>query len=1184
MQPSDQRTTYHPTTASNSDPRIQPPSRSVSTSSKRTSRIHHSPLTSVLAPGKAQVPQPTTQFVTSPPSRLKLRKEGERKSDHSSRSSLNRIISAHPPSSPAPNSISSNRTSPNASSFDPGTREPTSSIEPNPSPSKAQQTTRASTQDLDLNLKESSQGPSESQRRRSSMAKRTTWLPSWSSSNMQPTSPNEHDNSRSGSQIPSTSSSSKKISNVIDSPPGQKIQSDSTPVDNPNDVHHSSQDSITNSPPAPVRPSTWFGFSNKVSDEPVPSQPEDKLDISPVSTAKHSQDGSHDASIEPTYPPAPTTQPQQPYLSRWYPSILTSASATHDAPISTERSTRVPSGDLIDTKSPSTAPPHTVPPDRPPSTPTKDPPPPQETEASKAEVALSTKSSRTSWWGWNNPSSSGFPLPTTSETHSVSDSEEPSVIDASSLEVPEVQTTPTINNPNNQTYTSRVGSWVYSWYDNQSALSGNQNGSDQPQPSSHDDTLEEAPTETTPNLRTSNISDLIPNPVSESIPDNSRGWAGMFSTRRVIPARDIDEERKSVETMEIGSSGSGSEDPSAIDSTRVSQPPVASTLLSRIPSLRRKEPAGPNLSTGSVKHIKMATDADLMRQDPTIQPSSSFTSRYWRTSTPQTQAQQSLHHPNPDTESEPPKSEIHRPLTDSTLPSPKISMINGKARATIPNLILPTFEDTFMHPPRSFLPKSMMNNKLKKTIDLVQAYVFAVPPTLSDPTKLETDQQTKDRMIQEVFQKNKHISTRLPKSLETLGISSQERLKRIQKVSVIGIHGWFPGPWLESLIGKPTGTSEKFSTMMGNALRDYLEKEMNGSLNQEFITLMPLEGDGKVDKRVDNLYNELYKRQDWVNALHESDAIFVVAHSQGSIVSCKLLERLIRMDGISAEKVMLLCMCGIWSGPFMGLNNSYTFQPVLKLLEGPAAHELFEFQDPRSKASRSVLASMNFCLSSGIKILLVGSLNDQVVPLYSALYNSISHPSILRSIFIDPEVYRSTDFLTNLITFCQRLKNSGLSDHGLQNHLSDVLVGSLSGVGHSSVYEDKDVYDLAIRYFFETSSPLESPTYLSQEFIESQSKANQSRRLPSSLLEIDLSFSPKEKPNPYLLTWSLRGLIDDKLIEKLFEKDLKRLRVEFGEWRPVSKGLKELKMRLEPLKIDSMVVERGMEMSTEEEV
>lgn len=92
-------------------------------------------------------------------------------------------------------------------------------------------------------------------------------------------------------------------------------------------------------------------------------------------------------------------------------------------------------------------------------------------------------------------------------------------------------------------------------------------------------------------------------------------------------------------------------------------------------------------------------------------------------------------------------------------------------------------------------------------------------------------------------------------------------------------------------------------------------------------------------------------------------------------------------------------------------------------------------------------------------MLLVGSLNDQVVPLYSALYTSLGHPSILRAVFVDSAVFYSSDFLTNLIVFCQRLRNAGLSDHGLQNHLSEALIGTLSGVGHSSVYEDRDVFE-----------------------------------------------------------------------------------------------------------------------------
>ncbi|KAG0150374.1 hypothetical protein CROQUDRAFT_38547 [Cronartium quercuum f. sp. fusiforme G11] len=772
------------------------------------------------------------------------------------------------------------------------------------------------------------------------------------------------------------------------------------------------------------------------------------------------------------------TKPQQRRTSRWYPRILasdttisTSTKETYsvqaDRP-STDFNTTANTSkqDVSTTRSGSPGGPSCSAPDEPAPVVGVEPP-------SGSDRALSTASdTQSSWWGWGRPVNLETRA-SASSTRSAHESTDASLVDASSLQTQEIQTTPSLNDSNPQTYVARVGSWVYSWYDNGvpvSSLSPNDSAPNSSQPGS-----------------TNQLSDLIPNPISESIPTNSRGWAGMFSTRRVIPARDVDEERKSVETMEIELTSSSPED------------------------------LGPT--------------------------------------------QQSTRKSEPEAQSEPPKAEIHQPLTDSSLPLSRISIVNGKARATIPNLVLPSFEDTFMHPPRSFAPKSATNNKLKQTIDLVQAYIFSSPP-ISPEVELE-DLHTRERQIRELFHRNSHISVRLPKPLEVLGVDKKERLKALGKVVVIGIHGWFPGPWLETVIGKPTGTSAKFANMMGSSLQEYVEGHLGGSLNQEFLTLIALEGDGTVDKRVDRLYKELYKRQDWVHSIHAADAIFVVAHSQGSIVSCKLLERLIKMDGVSGEKVMLLCMCGIWNGPFMGLNNSYAFQPVLKLLEGPAAHELFEFQDPRSRASQSVLASLNFCLSTGIKMLLVASLNDQVVPLYSALYNSISHPSILRAVFIDSAVFYSTDFLTNLITFCQRLRNAGLSDHGLQNHLSEAVIGSLSGVGHSTVYEDRDVFNLAVRYFFETSSPLESPTWVEEPARKGRARR---KRLPLSLTQVDSSFFPKERQNPFLLPWALRGLMDDRLVQMLFGRELKRLRAEFDDWKPVTKVLKELKMRLEPLK------------------
>lgn len=61
--------------------------------------------------------------------------------------------------------------------------------------------------------------------------------------------------------------------------------------------------------------------------------------------------------------------------------------------------------------------------------------------------------------------------------------------------------------------------------------------------------------------------------------------------------------------------------------------------------------------------------------------------------------------------------------------------------------------------------------------------------------------------------------------------------------------------------------------------------------------------------------------------------------------------------------------------------------------------------------------SMQYILNAGVKVLFVASLNDQVVPLYSALFSSLSHPNILRAIFIDAQAFEtSADFMTNLVS------------------------------------------------------------------------------------------------------------------------------------------------------------------------
>lgn len=173
--------------------------------------------------------------------------------------------------------------------------------------------------------------------------------------------------------------------------------------------------------------------------------------------------------------------------------------------------------------------------------------------------------------------------------------------------------------------------------------------------------------------------------------------------------------------------------------------------------------------------------------------------------------------------------------------------------------------------------------------------------------------------------------------------------------------------------------------------------------------------------------------------------------------------------------------------------------------------------------------SLQVVLSAGIKLTVFGSLNDQVrpflfvglrvplpnqlfpqvVPLYSALFGGISHPSILRAVYIDSAVFRTSDFLANLVIFSCRLRNAGLHDHDLVFHLSETLAGALMGVGHSKIYDEQEVFNLAVRYQLETTGALDPPTLLD----------------PNNPVEpLRVSYRPRAPRNLYLLTWALRGM------------------------------------------------------------
>ncbi|KAJ3065422.1 hypothetical protein HDU98_011209 [Podochytrium sp. JEL0797] len=439
-----------------------------------------------------------------------------------------------------------------------------------------------------------------------------------------------------------------------------------------------------------------------------------------------------------------------------------------------------------------------------------------------------------------------------------------------------------------------------------------------------------------------------------------------------------------------------------------------------------------------------------------------------------------------------------------------------------------------------------------------------------------------------------------------------------RKVAVVGVHGWFPG-WLirNAVTGRPTGTSSKFAEKMEQAVRNYFLLNHNINLAPSAIDSIVLEAHGKVEDRVDKLYALIMKPETgFAKALKGADVIMVAAHSQGSPVSVILFARLVREGFIdlSRQKVCILLMAGISHGPFPHLKSNFVVQQV----EGDAARQLFEFNDPTSSITRRYHAAISQVLNAGIRICCVGSWYDQVVPLYSATLHAFNHPSIYRAVHIEGSDY-TPDFLSHLVVFALRLRNAGLSDRGLLVYLSEFLAGSVYGFGtqgHSTVYEELDTYTLAlqwalsppVQYSYQTIKtkytngfsqsapppptshnpydPLNAASLLATKsadlvvplhphVTDPPPPFEPSRDNPSSdlLITADPVYhtqfkAPLSRLNPYWVPWIMAQIVSDPLVYANGElrphlEEVMRL---FDEWEPAGKSLKELQYRLEPLR------------------
>ncbi|KZP32722.1 hypothetical protein FIBSPDRAFT_722375 [Athelia psychrophila] len=635
-----------------------------------------------------------------------------------------------------------------------------------------------------------------------------------------------------------------------------------------------------------------------------------------------------------------------------------------------------------------------------------------------------------------------------------------------------------------------------------------------------------------------------PNPIESGISANRVGWASFFSSTSLLVKSIKDVEKRDENGMEVMDIDDDIETlPSGAASPAVIQPAV-------VPK-PKSAPAPKELEPKRDSATNSGTDGQGAKDGKSIKPPAS-----------------------PLTNSDSVKRETAKatkmtPRTASPSPSTKS---NANAAPKPPNLVLPTWTDTFHTVPRSIVPVTPAST-ISKTLNYMSGVLFQGE---SARAKGKGKAKRREKELKEF----EGFGLELPKAFDVLGKQLEpDVLQGCKRAVIIGIHGWFPGAVIKTVLGEPTGTSGKFVDMMLQALDAFQDKH---DVRFKKITKIPLEGEGTINKRVDKLYKNLLANKEWIADLHAADVIFVATHSQGSVVSTHLMDRLIR-DGhirtsqnietavpetsqalasgsaaiapttLRPQRLCCLALCGIHLGPLRYLSTSSLLQPYFQYFESAAARELFEFQDTESEVSKQYVKALANVLHHKTKMVYVASLNDQVVPIYSGLFTTASHPLILRAMYIDGDAYQSSDFLSNLIVLLLRVMNAGISDSGLLAHLSEATAGSLNGIGHSTAYEELSTYSLAVDYCFLTTDGTE---------------AN-----PELVVE---AFDAKSEQNDYEIPWALRDVIADERVAYFYSNEIIALREAFRDWHPKTTILREIKKKLQPIqRLPSSFVRAG---------
>ena len=199
----------------------------------------------------------------------------------------------------------------------------------------------------------------------------------------------------------------------------------------------------------------------------------------------------------------------------------------------------------------------------------------------------------------------------------------------------------------------------------------------------------------------------------------------------------------------------------------------------------------------------------------------------------------------------------------------------------------------------------------------------------------------------------------------TKHVSLVEDPPHIKRALAIGIHGYFPAPLIRSVLGQPTGTSIRFANSAAKAILHWTDHQ-GYSCKVEKVAL---EGEGKIAERIDLLWKLMLN---WIDNIGKADFVLIACHSQGVPVAMMLVAKLIEFGCVHATRIGVCAMAGVNLGPFADYKSRW--------ISGSAG-ELFEFARSDSQVSKDYYAALETSLKFGVKIVFIGSIDDQLVSL-----------------------------------------------------------------------------------------------------------------------------------------------------------------------------------------------------------